>query len=129
MFKCVMETRISDINYGNHLDFTRLISLVQEARLRFLGEFGLTDLNLDENHGMMVKDIAAEYNNEVRWGDQLEFTINCERDGAKIVFLTEVKNIKNNQSVASVIVKMVVVKRDTHRPTKPDLFFEKIRRP
>ena len=40
-FTTTLDVRISDINYGNHLGHDSLISLLHEARMRFLKQTGL----------------------------------------------------------------------------------------
>ncbi len=45
LFSATLEVRISDINYGNHLGHDSLVSLLHEARVRFLRHLGYTELN------------------------------------------------------------------------------------
>jgi len=39
--------RITDINYGGHLGNDALLSLLHEARVQFLRQYGFTEMNVD----------------------------------------------------------------------------------
>ena len=45
-FETDIKVRISDINYGGHLGNDSVMSLIHEARLRFLEKYGYTELNV-----------------------------------------------------------------------------------
>ena len=74
IFKTVIRPRISDINYGNHLGHDRLISLLHEARLRFLNEHGLNEIDIG-GCGIIMADLAITYATEVNYGEDLEVEI------------------------------------------------------
>ena len=44
LFSVDLPVRITDINYGNHLGNDALVGLLQEARVRWLNQFGWTEL-------------------------------------------------------------------------------------
>ena len=52
--------RISDINYNDHLGNDTMLSLAQEARLRFLSKYGFTELNI-AGAGIIMVDAAVRY--------------------------------------------------------------------
>jgi len=67
-----LEIRVSDLNYGGHLAYDRLFGLVHEARIRFLEELGVTEMDLgDGKTGLVVADACAVYLGEGRMGDVL----------------------------------------------------------
>lgn len=70
VFSTTLDVRISDINYGNHLGHDSLISLLHEARMRFLTKNGYTELNI-EGLGILVTNLAVNYLGEAFYGDQL----------------------------------------------------------
>lgn len=59
---------LSHINYGNHLDNAMLLTVVSEARLRFLKSMGYTELNV-EGVGIIVADAALQYKAEAFHGE------------------------------------------------------------
>lgn len=59
---------LSHINYGNHLDNALLLTVVSEARLRFLKSMGYTELDV-EGVGIIVADAALQYRSEARHGE------------------------------------------------------------
>ncbi len=69
-FRTELEVRIADINYGGHLGNDAVLSLIQEARVRFLGQFGYTERNV-EGVGLIMLDAAVIYKGEAFHGDVL----------------------------------------------------------
>lgn len=59
---------LSHINYGNHLDNAMLLTVVSEARLRFMKSMGYTELNV-EGVGIIVADAALQYKAEAFHGE------------------------------------------------------------
>lgn len=73
-FRTELALYIQHINYGNHLDNAVLLSLVSEARVRFLGSLGYTELNV-EGLGIIVTDAAVQYKSEAFHGEVLAFDL------------------------------------------------------
>lgn len=69
-FSTEMPIRIGDINYGGHLGNDAVLSLVHEARVRFLKHFGYSELDI-EGSGIMMSDAAIVYKAEGFHGDVL----------------------------------------------------------
>ena len=63
---------ISHINHGNHLDNAAMLSLVSEARTRFLASMGYSEDDV-AGAGIIVADAAIQYKAEVFYGDVLRF--------------------------------------------------------
>lgn len=63
---------IGHINYGGHLDNASMLSLVSEARVRFLASMGYKELDV-EGLGIIVADAAIRYRSEVTPGAVLVF--------------------------------------------------------
>lgn len=70
IFKTDIPIRITDINYGRHLGNDSVLSLVHEARLRFLKHFGYSESNV-EGVGIIMIDAAVQYKSEGFYGDIL----------------------------------------------------------
>jgi acyl-CoA thioesterase FadM len=66
--------RVTDINGANHLGNDSMISMISEARARFLFDFGLEN-TLGQDVGTIVTDLATTYRNEAHARDQLLFEV------------------------------------------------------
>jgi len=60
--------RITDINYGNHVGNDAFVSLIHEARMQWLKQYGYTELQV-EGIGLIMSDLAIEFKNESFYGD------------------------------------------------------------
>jgi acyl-CoA thioester hydrolase len=69
-----LQVRIYDINYGNHLSNDSLISLVHEARVRFMKNYGFTELNIG-GVGILLTNLIVNYKAEAFYGDSLDIHI------------------------------------------------------
>ena len=70
IYKTEIPIRITDINYGGHLGNDSVLSLVHEARLRFLKHLGYSESNV-EGVGIIMIDAAVQYKSEGFYGDEL----------------------------------------------------------
>ena len=73
-FKTVLDVRVTEINYGNHVGNDRMVSLLHEARLRFLRSFGFGEFNI-AGLGIMVTDLMVEFKSESFVGENLQFEV------------------------------------------------------
>lgn len=67
LFETEIPIRISDVNYGGHLGNDAVLSIAQEARVRFLSARGWGELDV-EGVGMILVDAAVVYRAEGRHG-------------------------------------------------------------
>jgi acyl-CoA thioester hydrolase len=72
IFSTEIPIYIGHINYGHHLDNAALLTLVSEARVRFLKSLGYTELDV-EGLGIIVADAAIRYRSESFHGETLVF--------------------------------------------------------
>ncbi|MGZ5198149.1 MAG: thioesterase family protein [Telluria sp.] len=83
-----LTVRVTDINAGNHLGNDSMISMISEARARFLFEFGVSESERDGN-GIIVTDLATTYRAEAHARDQLLFEVGVmdfNKYGGDIIF-------------------------------------------
>ena len=73
-FKTELSIRITDINYGNHVGHDSFISLLHEARLRFLHNIGFSEANID-GKALILSDLVVSYESQAFYGDKLLFEI------------------------------------------------------
>lgn len=74
-FRTHMTVRSTDINVGRHLGNDALISMLSEARSRFLFAHGIDDAGAQDGPGIIVTDLATLYKAEARVRDELLFEI------------------------------------------------------
>ena len=69
-FTTVILIRITDLNYGNHVGNDTILSLIHEARVRFLRHHGYGELDL-AGTGMIMSDVGIEFKSELFYGDEV----------------------------------------------------------
>lgn len=92
--------RISDINYGGHLGNDAVLSIFQEARIRFLNQFGYSEVNIEGSSIIMV-DAAVQYKSQGFYGDVLIIKLavdDIHRIGFDFIYLA--LNKKTGEEVA-----------------------------
>ncbi|HSD63650.1 MAG TPA: thioesterase family protein [Ignavibacteriaceae bacterium] len=126
-FSTDISVRITDINYGNHLGNDSLLSLIHEARVRYLNNIGFSEVNIG-GYGIIMVDSVIIYKSEVIYGDELIFSIaviNVSNTGCD--FYYHVK--KKNSSKDTAIAKTGIVFFDYNKKkitTVPKIFIEKV---
>ena len=73
-FSTPLTVRVTDINGANHLGNDSMISMISEARARFLFDLGVRETERDGN-GIIVTDLATTYKSEAHAHDQLLFEV------------------------------------------------------
>ena len=73
-FTTDVEIRISDINYGNHLGNDAILRLIHEARVRFLQQYGFSELDIG-GFGLILTDAAIVYKSQGFYGDRLQIEV------------------------------------------------------
>jgi acyl-CoA thioesterase FadM len=95
-----LTVRVTDINAANHLGNDSMISMISEARARFLFEFGIAESERDGT-GIIVTDLATTYRAEAHARDQLLFEVGVmdfNKYGGDIIF--RISRPKDKKSVA-----------------------------
>lgn len=70
-FKCELQIRVTDLNYGNHLGNDKLISLLHEARCLFLKHLKQSELHFFGS-SLILSDLRCQYLSQGFLHDQLE---------------------------------------------------------
>jgi acyl-CoA thioesterase FadM len=73
-YTTTLTVRVTDINAANHLGNDSMISMISEARARFLFEYGVSETERD-GPGIIVTDLATTYRGEAYARDQLQFEV------------------------------------------------------
>ena len=102
LFTTEIPIRISDINYGGHLGNDSVLSIVQEARIRFLNQFGFSEMDID-GAGIIMTDALVNYISQGFYGDVLIIELavtELSRIGCDFVY--RMTNKKSGKIIAAV---------------------------
>ncbi|MFW5738870.1 MAG: acyl-CoA thioesterase [Myxococcota bacterium] len=77
LFSTEMAVRVSDVNYGGHLGNDAILSMIHEARARFLEHYGYTELDI-EGVGLIMTDAAIIYRAEGFYGDRVRVDVTVD---------------------------------------------------
>lgn len=77
-FRTVLTVRVGDLNYGGHLGNDRIVGFFQEIRVRWLRQFGWTELDV-AGVGILQTDLTVRYRRQAFLGDRLEGTLRIEK--------------------------------------------------
>ncbi len=100
LFSTEIHVRIGDINYGGHLGNDAVLSLVHEARVRFLKAYGYSEADI-EGVGIIMTDAVVVYKAEGFHGDTLVIDVavtDITRTGCDFVF--RLTNKENGKEIA-----------------------------
>ena len=92
-FDTEIKIRITDINYGGHLGNDSTLSLIHEARVRFLNSYGYSEADI-EGVGLIMSDTVIVYKSEGFYGDILKISVTVDDfnpHGCDILFKIEIK--------------------------------------
>lgn len=100
IFSTELPVRISDINYGGHLSNDAMLSLIHEARIRFLAQYHYSEMDI-EGYGLIMADSAIVYKAEGFHGDLLQIDVTLadfNKYGCDIFYL--ISNKKTAEEIA-----------------------------
>lgn len=83
-FSTSIPIRITDLNYGGHVGNDTILTIIHEARVQFLKQFGLEELKF-AGVGLIMSDAAIEFKNELFHGDVVRAWVTAT-DFTKISF-------------------------------------------
>jgi len=69
-FSTKIPIRITDLNYGGHVGNDTILSLIHEARVQFLKNYGYQELDF-EGASLIMSDAAIEFKAESFYGDMI----------------------------------------------------------
>ncbi len=82
LFITTIPVRISDINYGGHVGNDSILTILHEARLHLLNNFGFTELNAGGN-SLIMADVMIAYKGESFYGDVLKISMYADEVSPK----------------------------------------------
>ena len=125
LFSTSLSVRITDLNYGGHLGNDSVLSLLHEARVRFLQHIGLSELDLG-GVGIIMSDAAIQFKSEAFFGEEL--TIEVAVDDITRVAFDMYYRITNADKIIAIAKTGIVCFDYTLRKVAPvpQLFLDKI---
>ena len=123
-----MKLRIYDMNYGSHMGNDSVLSIVHEARVRFLASINAEEKNF---YGLLLlmADSAIVYKKEAFYGDLLEIKISVSEIysyGFELFYL--ISNVSHNLEIARIKTGMVCCDPITRKINRlPKKFAQKFR--
>ena len=126
IFSTDLEIRITDLNYGNHLGNDSMLSLIHEARIRFLHSLGFSETNID-GYGILMADAAIIYKAQVFYDDSVTIEIAVSDLGKRSCDMYY-RISKGNGKIAA-LAKTAIVFYDykTEKPVRiPEPFLQSI---
>lgn len=101
IFKTEITIRITDINYGGHLGNDSLLSIIHEARVRFLNHLGYSESNVNGS-GIIMIDAAIQYKSEGFYGEVLVIEVAVtEFTGIGCDFIYRIINKDSKKEIAA----------------------------
>lgn len=73
-FSTSMHIRVTDLNYGGHIGNDRILGMVHEARVRYLKQLGMTELDAC-GVGMLMAESIIQYKAEGFLGDRVQIEV------------------------------------------------------
>ena len=95
LFSTDMTVTVKDLNYGNHLGYDAIFTLIQEARMRWLQVAGMTELAIQDNTGYLIRSARAIYQSEAFHGDKLRvqfYVLNTRKASFDIIYKIDNKD-------------------------------------
>ncbi|MEI6089958.1 MAG: thioesterase family protein [bacterium] len=104
------------MGYAHHSQY---LVYYEYARLEYLRELGISYKEIEDN-GIMMPVISAklDFIQPAYYDDVLTISTNLKIDGAKLIFMSEIKN-KQNELVNTGEIKVVFIDSVTRKPVKP----------
>ncbi|MCD6064037.1 MAG: esterase [Flavipsychrobacter sp.] len=83
LFVTMIPVRVGDINYGGHLGNDAVLSVMQEARMQMLRNWGYQDELDAGGNALIMADVMIAYRGEAFYGDILSISIYVEELSVK----------------------------------------------
>lgn len=127
IFSTEIPVRITDINYGGHLGNDSMLAIVHEARVRFLKNYGFSELDAG-GAGIIMTDAVISFMAEIFYGTVIKVNVALDEFsnmGFDVVF--QLLDSSNAKEVARVKTGIVFFDYQRRRPVKiPDAFMNAI---
>jgi len=106
-FHVSIPIRITDINYGGHVGNDTVLTLLHEARMKFLYHYNFSEMDFG-GVGLIMRDVTIEFKKELFYGDSVGVYVtvtNFSRVGFDVFY----KMVKNEDEIQVAIAKTGMV--------------------
>ncbi len=100
LFSTEISVRVYDVNFAGHLSNDSILSMVHEARILFLKNWGYSEIDT-EGAGIIMFDAAIQYKSQGYHGDVLLFDVTVDnfiKNGCDFFF--KITNKSNGKEIA-----------------------------
>ncbi len=100
IYSTEISVRVYDVNFAGHLSNDSILSMVHEARIRFLKNWRFSEINT-AGAGIIMFDAALQYKSQGYHGDVLLFEVAVEnfiKNGCDFIF--RITNKANGKEIA-----------------------------
>ena len=101
-FHVSIPIRITDINYGGHVGNDTVLTLLHEARMKFLQHHNFSEMDF-AGVGMIMRDVTIEFKKELFYGDSVDVYVtitNFSRVGFDVFYKMEKNEAKIEVAIA-----------------------------
>lgn len=109
-FTTQIPVRITDVNYGGHVGNDSILSILHEARVQFLNQFGYSEIQIAEGIGLIMGSVVIEFKKEAFHGDILNVSVtarNFERVSFELIYRLE--TTRNSQTIPIAVAQTTMV--------------------
>lgn len=108
-FSTVIPVRITDLNYGGHVGNDTVLSIIHEARMQFLHQYGYTEMNFCGT-GMIMSDVGIEFKNELFYGDKVKASVSItEISKVSFAFYYKLEKEANDRFILAAVARTGMV--------------------
>jgi len=119
--------RITDLNYGGHVGNDSFLSIIHEARVRFLHSLGYSEIDID-GVGIIMVDSLINYLKECFYGDILKIEVAIDNiDDRSCDFFYKITDLKTGKPVVNAKTGILFYDyKDNKKALMPEKFKNKI---
>lgn len=128
VFSTELSIRVYDLNYGNHLGNDSLVSLLHEARVQFLMQYGFTEIDVG-GVGLLVTQLAVNYKAEAFYGNCVEIKMgigHVSRTSVDLLYCVTFKGSSRKAATAMTTITFFDYKKSKVAKV-PGCFLERMR--
>ena len=108
--------QLSDVNFGKHLDFAKLVSIIGDSRANLFKSRNIEEIN-EAGIGIITSNVSVKYISQVRYGDTI--TIKFFLDYIKKVrFGFNIEVFKESTLTAKSSLELATIDYRTEKPCK-----------
>lgn len=124
-FSTIIPVRITDINYGKHLGHVATLGIFHHARVLFLNENNLDEMNI-EGKGIILRDLNLNFKKEAKFGDHLRVYVSIgEYSKARFSFTYQAVLDSTGETVCECTEQVILFDYENKKPSRlPESFLK-----